>query len=360
MVPTSDTLTGLADLVADTLLEGPQTRKQLAERLGVSRTTLSRALAGLLADGFVEAGGLAESGRVGRPVEVLRLNTQRAYAVGIDVTRRDESAVLIDRCRRELATARFRLQPDTTWAQAAASVGDALRAAASEAGVDCDHVAGVGVGLPIPVGEAHADAASREVVATLEKQWHAPVLVDNCVRMVAQGEVRPDVTDLLYIALNAGVGACVISGGRPLRGVRSLAGELGHFTLPGATTPCYCGLTGCLETVAGLVAVTEAARCRDLAELAETRTAQAQAAIAEAASAVATAALPVILALSPTEVVIGGELAYRVPAIVAAIEEAINAHLPPTLEWTVPVRAAERDVTARAWGALAALLAHLA
>lgn len=51
------------------------------------------------------------------------------------------------------------------------------------------------------------------------------------------------------IILGTGVGGGIVANGRVLPGHHGICGEWGHNTLPGETTPCYCGRNGCLETV---------------------------------------------------------------------------------------------------------------
>ena len=51
------------------------------------------------------------------------------------------------------------------------------------------------------------------------------------------------------IILGTGVGGGIIFDGRIRRGAHGIAGEWGHNPLPGESTPCYCGRSGCLETV---------------------------------------------------------------------------------------------------------------
>lgn len=55
----------------------------------------------------------------------------------------------------------------------------------------------------------------------------------------------------LHCRLSTGVGGCIMVEGRPWRGHRSLAGEIGHMTVQPFGTLCGCGNRGCLETVAG-------------------------------------------------------------------------------------------------------------
>jgi len=90
-----------------------------------------------------------------------------------------------------------------------------------------------------------------------------PVQVANDAELGAlaehvRGNAR-ELTDIVYIAAERGVGGGVISGGAPLRGARGYVGELGHIPVRPGGRPCYCGSRGCWETEVG-----EAALCRAL------------------------------------------------------------------------------------------------
>ena len=56
-----------------------------------------------------------------------------------------------------------------------------------------------------------------------------------------------------------GVGAGIIVGGELFRGSQGFGGEFGHMTVDPSGPPCACGSRGCLETLAGLEPLLEAA-----------------------------------------------------------------------------------------------------
>jgi predicted NBD/HSP70 family sugar kinase len=83
------------------------------------------------------------------------------------------------------------------------------------------------------------------------------VVIENDVRAAALGSYHrllptfPHLSDLVYLSLGTGISAGVIVDGRLHRGSRGIAGEIGHAPLGEPTMTCTCGLTGCLEAVAG-------------------------------------------------------------------------------------------------------------
>jgi glucokinase len=68
------------------------------------------------------------------------------------------------------------------------------------------------------------------------------------------------VDDLIFLGIGTGISAGVILDGHLHRGVRGLAGEIGHVVLDPDGAPCACGLRGCFETIAGGAGIAHAAR----------------------------------------------------------------------------------------------------
>jgi glucokinase len=88
----------------------------------------------------------------------------------------------------------------------------------------------------------------------LEREFEAPVAVDNDANVAALGEHRygagRDVDNLMYITVSTGVGGGWILGGRVWRGHEGMAGEIGHTTVDPAGPLCLCGKRGCVERLA--------------------------------------------------------------------------------------------------------------
>jgi glucokinase len=89
-------------------------------------------------------------------------------------------------------------------------------------------------------------------------------IVENDVRAAAVGLHREapfrSTDDLLYLGIGTGISAGVVLDGRLHRGVRGLAGEIGHVVLDPDGALCACGLRGCFETIAAGAGIARAAR----------------------------------------------------------------------------------------------------
>jgi glucokinase len=64
------------------------------------------------------------------------------------------------------------------------------------------------------------------------------------------------------ITLGTGIAAAMINNGRQYYGGGFMAGEIGHIVMEGESSPCGCGMSGCLETIASATGIARIARER--------------------------------------------------------------------------------------------------
>lgn len=80
-----------------------------------------------------------------------------------------------------------------------------------------------------------------------------PVVVANDANCFALAEARYGAGEgkecIFGVILGTGVGGGVVLGGRARFGYQGIAGEWGHNVLDRSAAPCYCGKTGCVETL---------------------------------------------------------------------------------------------------------------
>lgn len=158
-------------------------------------------------------------------------------------------------------------------ADVAHAMEDALREAASAAGVKPEELAGVGVGSP-------GDADSRTGIVsgarnlpgwdgsfalgeTLARALGTEVRIGNDVQVAVEGEYQlgagEEFESLLGVWWGTGVGGGIILDGKPWLG-RGAAGEIGHIVVERGGAKCPCGRRGCMEAYAGRAAMEAEAR----------------------------------------------------------------------------------------------------
>ncbi len=335
---------------------GRVSRADIVRATGLSRTTVSSLVAELLAEGVVverpEAAGRVPSPNGGRPPILLALDPASGAFVGIDFGHDSVRVAVADRSGALLTDGREELdvdyQADRALEVAAGMVAD-LR---SRVGVAPGRVLGAGAALSAPLrSRRHAFASERifpswadvDVGGALEAHLGVPVAVGNDANLGALAEstfgAGRGVPNVLYLMLSAGVGAGIILDGALYEGHTGTAGELGHVVVDPAGQICRCGNRGCLETVAGVSALTQALRhiygpaatVEGLVQLCRSGDRGAQRLVADAGRAAGQALAAMCSVLDPALVIVGGELAAAGPVLLDAVREMIDQRTSPAI-----------------------------
>ena len=238
---------------------GPSTRTQLAETLGTSRSTVNAELATLLDSGFVqEAPGPVSSG--GRPSAQVQLHEGlRVVAVSIGETRARVAVLhagLTILQGFSLAVGGRTAAEVSGWA--AQAVTDLL--APDPGGPSPRGAVPPALGLTSIAGLLDEADVSRIVEAPGIS--HSAQVAPARAMALGEGHAgacRSD-TDFVVVRLGAGVTCTTVSGGRPVDGVSSGGGEVGHFRVDEFGPACTCGNSGCLDSFAAISALLAQAR----------------------------------------------------------------------------------------------------
>lgn len=127
---------------------------------------------------------------------------------------------------------------------------------------------GIGIGVPGPVEFATGIPISPPIMPGWDRypirerfsqKFSAPVWIDNDVNLMALGEhaLRKDslTNELIFIKIGSGIGAGILTHARLHRGAQGCAGDIGHISIGADDVTCRCGNSGCIEAVAGGLAL---------------------------------------------------------------------------------------------------------
>ena len=204
--------------------QGPQSRVELCESLGVAPTTMTKLVAELLQLGLVDEQGLQVQNGVGRPRLDLRLvpDSRQVISVVITPDGLDWAVVRLDLSVAKQGRVAFAVAsrpPEDTLDAIAALVADLVGAARA------GHAARpIGVVIAVPgfvdermrmsVRAPHIGWSHVAIADHLEAHAKLPVVVHNNARAMALAELqqlRADgVPPLLYVQAKHGMGAAIV------------------------------------------------------------------------------------------------------------------------------------------------------
>ncbi|MFG1810338.1 ROK family protein [Streptomyces sp. NPDC049040] len=348
-----------ASLLRHLYFEGPLSRQELGRDTGLSAGSISNVVGELIADGMVEEAGAVESDG-GRPRILLQVAPGYGYVVGVDVGETRVRVELFDLALTERAAADLPLSDSGHDVDHVVRLAlDGIETVVREAGIDDSEVLGVGIGVPGIVAQADAPGAvpGEGVGIVVHGQtigWDAvplgrllragtalPLFIDNGAKTLGQAEMWFGAgrgSDNVVIALiGSGVGACVVTNGKPYHGASSSAGEWGHTTLRVGGRTCRCGSRGCLEAYVGAEAllgrwpsapegVSEETALAELIAAAD-RDPEADALLAEAAEYLGAGIADLINLFNPHRIVIGGWAGLMLgPRVLPTVREVAAAY----------------------------------
>ena len=321
---------------------GPISRADLAKATRLSPPTVSALVEDLLHEvGLMHEVGMGTS-RGGRPPVLLQFNGEFGYLVGVDVGSRTLRVALADLQGKVLA----RRQVPTDPAGGVAIV-DQLCAVVREVFAttrrDPAKLYAVGVGAP-GMTDVHAGRVIRAVNLAgwvdlplrdlVEARLGAPVRVDNDANMAALGErwqgSARRVSDFVFLALGAGIGAGVVVGGRLHRGHHWYAGEISHMNLDMREWQADFGDRGYLESHVGAAAIAESqhADAATIITAARAGDARAMAVIDQLAVYLGTAVANIVAVLDPALVVFGGGLSHAGDLLIEPVRRVVARIVP--------------------------------
>lgn len=238
---------------------GSCSRSRLTELTHMSPATVSRITARLIDQGIVIEERVGRS-TGGRPPVILRLNYERLYVIGIRLLRDQVSLGIFDlngRLIHKTSYVPYGLDSDFLIRELHGRTERLLEESGLRTG---SHLLGAGLAV---AGVVRNDDGT--VVRSVNLGWRdvplaeqfgellqLPVFVENDANAGALAEVwlggADDLSNIMYIKTDTGVGAGVILEQRLITGPRGMVGEIGHIPIQAPGHLCRCGQRGCLET----------------------------------------------------------------------------------------------------------------
>ena len=366
---------------------GRCSRAELARLSGLSKPTVSLALANVERSGLVREAG-QRTGVPGRSAVLYEVRPEAGYVLGLDIGHQYLRGALADLTGEAVARSAVRTRASSVSGRVSELVrlADELCAAA---GIDRSAVTQTVIGSPgvydprrnaITLAGGLAGWGKPAVLAELRQAFGEQLVVENDVDAASLAEREHghgrEVGTFIFVWIGTGIGMGLVIDGKLHRGVHGVAGEIAFMPISGGqgADPEDARRRGTLEAAGSATAVVRAARragmrgsvsARRVFQAAKAGDERAAAVVADEAELIARAVCAIVTVIDPELVVLGGGIG-QAPGFAEAVAAQLNRLSPVQPEVRVSALGTEAVVdgclasgAALAWQRLTAMLPAL-
>jgi predicted NBD/HSP70 family sugar kinase len=364
---------------------GQCSRADLARLSGLSKPTVSLALATVERAGLIRAAG-QQTGRPGRAAQLYEVHPDAGYVLGLDVGAQYLRGAVADLAGSVRARGAVRLHATSVRGRIDELV-QLAGALCAEARVDRAAIAQTVLGSP-GVYDRNRDAMALtgrppgwerpEVMTWLREEFGGSLVVENDLNAAALAEQAGghgrEVGSFAFISVGTGIGMGLVVGGQLVRGAHGVAGEIAYVPMTGghgigadntngdrnepAARSSAADWRGALEDASSAAAVVRSARraglrgqvsARSVFQAAARGDDRAAVVVADEAQLVARMLCAVISVIDPELIVLGGGIGQA-----PGFADAVIAELGPMAPVLPDVRVSALGTEAVVDGCLAA------
>ncbi len=230
-------------------------RAALAQKTGLSKTTVSSLVDDLVARKYIVDCGAAESLKTGRKPNILEVDSGYNRVAVISWRAGSLDLAVVDASNRVLFRSKVALENGEDGVTKICSSFDAVLLPQLQG----SRILGVCIVIPGIINAENGTVLSTvvgiqekdPVVARLREHFAAYTLsLLNDTACLAYAECNFSHIQepaFAYVNLSRGVGACLFEDGKMLRGAAGMATQFGHCSIDRGGAACACGNRGCLE-----------------------------------------------------------------------------------------------------------------
>jgi predicted NBD/HSP70 family sugar kinase len=229
-------------------------RAQIADKLRISRATVTNIVRELISYELVQESAVGKS-RGGRRPMLLNLKSKGAFVIGIEWGIDSVKAVLLNLKAKIIADDQIKVRSHDF--EEYKDITFKLIEKYQSQLVDSTKIIGIGLGIHglvdpqkgLSIFTPHFNWKQINIKKIIAREYNYPIFIDNDVRMMAAGEIWQGRDDFIFINTGSGIGSALVFKAKLHYGNNYAAGELGHMKIKDGGPKCHCGKTGCLEAL---------------------------------------------------------------------------------------------------------------
>lgn len=224
----------------------------------------------LLKSNIVNEPLLDDTPFMGRPSQKYQLNPKFGYFMGIDLGRIYTNIIVLDYKQKKIYENHIETLLNLDTKVVAKKLNVIINQILREQKITKNKLLGIGISLPgivdshKGISHTYLKIENSTIQKYFEEIFNVKVRIEHDVKSMTLGELyygkEKELENGLYLNFGWGLGLGIIINKELYYGKDSYCGEFGHVPVIPNGELCYCGKTGCLETVASGRAITKKVR----------------------------------------------------------------------------------------------------
>jgi glucokinase len=208
--------------------------------------------------------------------------SREARALGVDIGGTKISVATILASGEIVALRTVPTESERGFDSGVVRIREAALLVLDESGWTAREILGIGVGCAGPVDPTRGTIdnpftlpgfVGGNIVAALKDAFSCPVVLENDADAALLGECWAGAgrgfDPVVMLTFGTGIGGAAVVSGALVRGVGGAHPEIGHVVVDASGPPCYCGTSGCFESLASGTALSAAAAAHGLGDARE-------------------------------------------------------------------------------------------
>ncbi|TCP30892.1 putative NBD/HSP70 family sugar kinase [Scopulibacillus darangshiensis] len=251
--------------------QGPVSKGELIEEMGLSQTTCTRLIDELHQKKLIIESGLGESSGGRKPI-TYQITPDLYYLIGIDISRTHTKVILMDLSLNVMEQVKLTMNKETTPEVTIQFIEAQIEDMLNKRQTNLSKVLGIGIGAIGPLDREKGMILSPidflapgwgnvRICDTLSEKFNLPILLDIGVNTALLAEYQNGLwkkyNDIAYVIQGVGTRLGVITDGHLSRGAADRLGMFGqgHMVVEAHGRKCVCGGYGCIQAYASISAI---------------------------------------------------------------------------------------------------------
>lgn len=240
-------------------------QQEIAYDLHLSRPTVTTNLTAMENDGLIQKNGQIDTEYVGRKASAYSIVSDFRISMGVEILKKEVKMIAVNLYGEKISRLAVEINYENTESYFK-TVCDKILEFKNSIRISDERILGIGFAMQALISPDKQTVMYGKILSctglsitafTRYLPYPCSFVHDADSAAVSELWVSPELTDAFYLSISKHLGAAMISKGTILTGKHGHNSTIEHIEMQPGGSLCYCGKTGCMETLCSLNALLE-------------------------------------------------------------------------------------------------------